>query len=83
MHDRPCARALPEPRFKGGEKAIDYVRGNSKSTVAVHTQVNLDGKKIATVVTRHQANDANRPQTGLSTFDGKQALAPSGVTGAW
>ncbi len=44
----------------------------------VHTQINLDGKKIAHVVTKHQAKAFAAPQTGTSFFDGTQALAPAG-----
>lgn len=48
----------------------------SQQTVQVHTQINLDGRKVADAVTRHQAQDMARPQTGPSTFDGTMGMRP-------
>ncbi len=44
----------------------------------VHTQVNLDGQKIASVVSKHQGNAASAPQTGMSGFDSRLSLMPAG-----
>jgi hypothetical protein len=49
----------------------------------VRTQVHLDGRQIANVVTKHQTSAANAPQTGLSGFDGTMAPIPAGATGVW
>ncbi|MFO0906772.1 MAG: hypothetical protein U0835_00130 [Isosphaeraceae bacterium] len=43
----------------------------SGKAVQVQTQVNLDGRKIADVVSRHQANTASGPATAGSGFDGR------------
>lgn len=48
------------------------------TTTVVHTQVNLDGRKLADVVTRHLTRAVGRPQTGSSYFDGSAALVPAG-----
>lgn len=45
-------------------------------TVQVHTQINVDGRKVADAVTRHQAQELGRPQTGTSTFDPSMGLPP-------
>ena len=39
--------------------------------VQVNTQVHLDGRQIATVVSQHQANAANSPLSSNSGFDGR------------
>ena len=48
----------------------------SQQTVQVHTQINVDGRKVADAVTRHQAQEMARPQTGPSTFDPGMGLPP-------
>jgi hypothetical protein len=48
-------------------------------TVVHHTQVNLDGRKIAIVVTKHQADAAaHAPQSGGSSFNTKMHPYPAG-----
>lgn len=47
--------------------------------VAHVTHVHLDGKKIATVVTKHQADAAGRPQSGRSGYDPTAAAPPIGL----
>ena len=42
----------------------------SKGTT-INTQVNLDGRQIASVVSQHQANSANSPLSTNSGFDGR------------
>lgn len=54
-----------------------------KGQVVHVTHVHLDGKVIASTVTKHQANAARRPQTGTSAFDGSRIPAPVGVSGGW
>lgn len=41
----------------------------------VHTTINLDGRKIASVVTEHQARELSKPNGGAN-FDGTLTLAP-------
>jgi hypothetical protein len=49
-----------------------------QTTTVVHTQLNVDGKKLATATTRHIAKALGGPQTGSSFFDGRGALVPAG-----
>ncbi len=44
---------------------------SSGKTVQVTSQVHLDGRQIASVVTQHQANTANAPLSSGSGFDGR------------
>lgn len=50
-----------------------------KGTTTVHTTINMDGKKVAQVVTKHQAKEFQRPETGTSGFDPIQSLTPPGL----
>ncbi|QEH36500.1 hypothetical protein OJF2_50840 [Aquisphaera giovannonii] len=52
-----------------------FVPPPSGKTVQVSTAVNLDGRQIASVVSRHQADAANGPATSPSGFDGR--MTPS------
>ncbi len=52
-------------------------RTNSQP-VQVHTQVILDGKKVAQVVTQHQAAEVSRPYNRAAGFDPSLNLAPAG-----
>ena len=47
--------------------------------IAMQTQVNLDGKQIATVVSHHQANAMDRSPSSGSSFDSRQSF----VAPAW
>jgi hypothetical protein len=40
----------------------------------VTSNVHLDGHRIATVVTKHQAKAAGRPNAGSTGFDGSRAM---------
>ncbi|AWI53215.1 hypothetical protein DEH84_07055 [Aquabacterium olei] len=53
-----------------------FVRGGGGRPVQVSTQINLDGRKVASVVTKHQANEASRPFASAGGFDPNQGLAP-------
>jgi hypothetical protein len=55
----------------------------SGKQVQVSTQVNLDGRQIASVITKHQANAASGPSTSGSGFDPRQSFVPAGYTGNW
>ena len=50
-------------------KPSNFVHGGGTQPVQVHTQVNIDGKKVAQAVSQHQAKSASAPNTGLSTFN--------------
>lgn len=45
-----------------------YVMGGAKHGTTVHTQINMDGRKVAEAVTGHQARAASRP-IGGAAFD--------------
>ena len=52
-------------------------------SVQVHTQINLDGRKVGEAVTHHQANEASKAFSGASSFDGRMMLAPVSFGGVW
>jgi len=57
----------------------DYARPRAARGTIVHTQINLDGKKIATAVTKHQANAAGHaPQSTGSGFNSLMHISPAG-----
>lgn len=60
-----------------GTGGPSYVATRQAATV-VHTQVNIDGKKVAQATTRHVAAALGAPQTGSAFFDGRGALVPAG-----
>jgi hypothetical protein len=66
-----------------GQNGRSYAPPSSAKPVQVSTQVNLDGREIANVVTQHQVNTMNGPSTSGSGFDSRQSYVPVGVTGAW
>ena len=45
----------------------------------VHSHLHVDGRKMAEVVTHHQAKEASRPHAGVSTFDPTMSAAPVGM----
>lgn len=68
-----------------GGKIYDWTHPDNQHVVApppraqpvqVHTQINVDGKKVAQAVTQHQAREAGRPYSGASGFDTSMNLAP-------
>jgi hypothetical protein len=64
-----------EPQVKGwsadGSRFIGF---GDKKQVQVHTQVNLDGHKVATVVSKHQSKAAAQPQSGVSFADALMSM---------
>lgn len=69
MHDKNNVNILSQnswdPHRNGSQ-----ITPPPKSGTTVHvTNVHLDGRKVAQVVTKHQANAASGPQNGLSAFD--------------
>lgn len=51
----------------------------SAPTVQVNSTINLDGKKIATVISKHQANSMASPQTGMTGTDMSAGAPPIGL----
>lgn len=67
------------PKRPGGATGAwgDPVKTASNAQpVQVHAQINMDGQKVASLVTRHQEKVANRPQTGSRWFDSGMAPPP-------
>jgi hypothetical protein len=61
--------------------AQSYAVPPTRASTTVQVPVYLDGRKIADVTAKHLANWLNGPQTGVSFFDGRGALAPAGGVG--
>lgn len=55
--------------------------GSSQKTVQVQSNIHIDGKKVAEVVTTHQAKEAARPQSGVGHFDPNMMVRPVGAPG--
>ena len=51
--------------------------------INVQTQVNLDGRQIADVVSQHQYNASNSETSSGNGFDGRMSYVPAGATGGW
>src|SRR5581483_6546291 len=70
---------LPKRAMRSSARADDNVDLFGGKYVQVHTTVNLDGKKIATVVSKHQANAMAAPMTGTTATDISSAPPPIGL----
>lgn len=71
--------------FFGNEDAKEALRINSVKpgqgkVVQVSTNISLDGRSFAKVVTQHQATEAGRPAGGFSGFDPNMGVAPFALT---
>jgi len=55
-------------RIAAGEGGFVRPGANNKP-IQVHTQVNMDGFKVANIVTQHQSKAASKPQMGTGRFD--------------
>lgn len=60
-----------------------YISGRTTAGQPIQTTVNLDGRKMAEVLTVHQARAASKSQTGTNSFDGRMSPVPAGATGGW
>ena len=65
----------------GGSAGHQSIATKGGGSLTVHTHVNVDGQKIAEVVTHHQAKHANGSQTGIGLFDPMQAIFQAGGLG--
>jgi hypothetical protein len=75
------ASRLKDPAVQAQLAELDggrspFVRNGGSKPVQVSTTVNMDGKKVASIVSMHQAREANKPQSGSSMFDPNMGLAP-------
>lgn len=64
-----------------GTQTRSFAQPSGTQTINLTSQVNLDGRKVAESVTKHQIKALSAPQTGISGFDGVAALAPAGGVG--
>ena len=77
------ARKLWESRSSSSTSApgateSPHVAARPPTFFEVHTKLVADGRDLATVVSRHMAKEAGRPQTGGSSYDWTMGLAPAG-----
>jgi hypothetical protein len=61
------------------ERAFNPVAGKNQQPVQVSTQINMDGRNVAEVVSQHQAKAASKPFAGASSFDYGMAAPPVGM----
>lgn len=52
--------------------------GVGRTGVSPPVVINIDGRKVATAVSAHQARAAAAPQTGTSGFDSRSMMTPAG-----
>lgn len=81
-YDPNASLAHPFQKFGNGGAGALHINpvargGNSQP---IHTTINLDGRQIANVVSKHQAKAASGPSTGMASFDPSQQLRPVGVS---
>ena len=72
---------VPTGRSGQGLPRGSVVPPPPQQTVQVNSTVNIDGRKVAEVVTSHQARAAVRPPSGPSGFDSSMGLAPVSYQG--
>lgn len=76
MRDQPGG--YYDQRAKNGSRPMDsYTAANSKP-IQVNTQVNMDGFKVASIVTTHQSKAASGPQLGTGRYDTNLGLISPG-----
>ena len=63
-----------------GDFKVNSVRSAPGKVVQVSTNISLDGRSFAKVMTQHQAAEASRPAGGFSGFDPNLGLAPFALT---
>lgn len=72
---------------KEAQDALDQEANNPNfrtgggKPIQIHTQIHMDGRKVAQVVTEHQVRSASRPTSGTSSFDGSMTQRPVGASG--
>lgn len=78
----PNAGTRPFQKLGNGGAGVLHInpvaRGGGNPDI--HTTINLDGRQIANVVSKHQAKSASGPSTGMARFDPTQQLRPVGVS---
>lgn len=65
-----------EAQWKAHMEALLHAR---QQNTEVHTSINIDGRKVAHAVTRHQVAAASRPSSMQSGFDGSMSMRPVGA----
>lgn len=71
--------------FAGEAGGSRFVAGNIGQTIQVNTKINLDGRKVGEIVSKHQARAMGRQPTGPRVFDESISVRPvsAGATGGW
>jgi hypothetical protein len=72
------------PTSSSGRYRMGVARGSvvpppPNANITVKAELHVDGRKMAEVTTKYQAQDMARPQRGPSTFDSSMNLAPVGL----
>nr|WP_199065123.1 hypothetical protein [Chromobacterium sp. ASV5] len=71
------AQELAKVDLTAPRVTIPVPPSRQQQTVQVHTQINLDGRKVGEAVTQHQVREAAKPLTGMAGFNVLgQALLP-------
>lgn len=65
------------------DQSSTAIRRGGGSPIQVHTQLNIDGRRVGEAVSTHQANELARPQMGMSSFDSSQNGLPIGLNAAF
>lgn len=68
---------LQDPNHPHGRVGMPGAPPAQSQPIVVQSTINLDGQKIAKVVTAHQYGAANGPPTSVGTFDGRQSYVPA------
>lgn len=68
-------------RLDGSPRSVVPPARGGNTTI--NTAIHLDGRQIATAVTRHQVAGGSAPPSGPSGFDGRSLPQWSGATGAY
>ena len=74
---------IGDDRPSSGSNGSRYVAGGKGGGVTVRVPVNIDGRQIAEVVTKHQTDAVSAPQTGIDLFDSRSMLTPPGAGGLY
>ncbi|HJW23929.1 MAG TPA: hypothetical protein VJ576_03445 [Rhodocyclaceae bacterium] len=80
---RQVVGAISRPAAVTTPQGSNYVAPRQQQPIQVSSTINLDGRKVAEVVTDHQYRDAQRPTAGVSRFDGRMTPTPVGSSGRW
>lgn len=84
LHDKDGNNVLGPTHWMGKtspetrDAILRGLGGNKNAPVRVTTKVNIDGRQVASIVSKHQANEASKPQIGTGRFDSILTPMPVG-----